>query len=149
MCTAHSLLLPLVGARYSEQKSDNARQFHGKSAFRIYGTKRQLQVYNLYEFWQFKKSKRTVRMLQISNFVWIVEISKFRIYNYMDTWLYKLIITRILQIYFTFTTGTLHYIGNFTDFEKGETRLVTPRGVPHTIPESRNSETVESREKFH
>lgn len=38
---------------------------------------------------------------------------------------------------------------NCTDFEKGETRLVTLCGVPHTIPESRNSETVESREKFH
>lgn len=50
-------------------------------------------------------------MLQISNFVQIVEIYKFRIYNYMDTWLYKYIIRRILQIYRTFTIGTLHYIG--------------------------------------
>lgn len=38
---------------------------------------------------------------------------------------------------------------NLTDFEKGETRLVTLCGVTHTISECRNSETVESREKFH
>lgn len=36
----------------------------------------------------------------------------------MDTWLYKLIITRILQIYFTFATGTLHYIGILQTLKK-------------------------------
>lgn len=77
---------------------------------------------------------------------------KFINLEFIITWIHGFINLQLHEFYkFISHLRPERYIKQefYFDFEKGETRLVRLCGVPHTIPESRNSETVESREKFH